>query len=185
MLHWAKPALVCLCFAGLLWADETGVWLDVPFVKQEKNGCGAASIAMIIQYWQHQQHQTASAEANQIQNTLSSKGAHGVYATELERYLDEHGYRTFVFRGEWRDLNDHLRKGRPVIVALKPRGQSELHYVVIAGLDWTEDLILINDPAERKLLKQARFDFEKAWKATNNWTLLALPREQNSTPSSP
>ena len=33
----------------------SGVWLDVPFVKQEKNGCGAASIAMVMQFWQRQQ----------------------------------------------------------------------------------------------------------------------------------
>jgi ABC-type bacteriocin/lantibiotic exporter with double-glycine peptidase domain len=185
MPQWARPALVCVCFAGLLWGAESGVWLDVPFVKQEKNGCGAASVAMIMQYWQNQQHQTATADANQIQKTLYSRGAHGIYATDLKRYLDDHGYKTFVFRGEWSDLKDHLRKGRPLVVALKPRGQSELHYVVVAGLDWAEDIVSINDPAERKLLSQTRFDFEKAWKATDNWTLLAVPQEQNSTPSSP
>ena len=39
-----------------------GVWLDVPFVKQEKDGCGAASIAMVMQYWQAQQGQPANAD---------------------------------------------------------------------------------------------------------------------------
>jgi len=29
---------------------DARVWLDVPFVKQEKDGCGAASIAMVMQY---------------------------------------------------------------------------------------------------------------------------------------
>ena len=41
-------------------ADLPGVWLDVPFVKQEKDGCGAASIAMVMQYWQAQQGQPAN-----------------------------------------------------------------------------------------------------------------------------
>jgi len=41
-------AVCTLVFAG----EQTAVWLDVPFVKQEKNGCGAASIAMVMQYWQ-------------------------------------------------------------------------------------------------------------------------------------
>jgi hypothetical protein len=31
-------------------AEPAGVWLDVPFVSQEKNGCGAASIAMVVRY---------------------------------------------------------------------------------------------------------------------------------------
>jgi hypothetical protein len=38
-----------LCTAG-----ESSVWLDIPFVKQQKNGCGAASIAMVMGYWQGQ-----------------------------------------------------------------------------------------------------------------------------------
>jgi cellulose synthase operon protein C len=182
MPRWAKAAFACLCFAALLWG-ETGVWLDVPFVKQDKNGCGAASVAMIIQYWQHQQHQTVVADRKQIQGTIYSSRVHGIYATDLKRYLDDHGYKTFVFRGEWSDLEDHLKKGRPLVVALKPRGQSDLHYVVVAGIDWTENLVSINDPAERKLLRETRVEFEKAWKATDNWTLLAVPREQNSAPS--
>jgi len=35
----------------LVAAGVPGVWLDVPFVKQEKEGCGSASVAMIMQYW--------------------------------------------------------------------------------------------------------------------------------------
>jgi len=182
MPQWAKLALVCLCFAKLL-SGESGVWLDVPFVKQEKNGCGAASVAMIIQYWQKQQHQTAVVDRKQIQKTIYSSRVHGIYATDLKRYLDDHGFKTFAFQGEWRDLEEHLKKGRPLVVALKPRGQSDFHYVVVAGIDWTEDLVSINDPAERKLLRRTRVEFEKAWKATDNWTLLALPREPDSTPS--
>jgi ABC-type bacteriocin/lantibiotic exporter with double-glycine peptidase domain len=176
-------ALLCLC--GELFASSpSGVWLDVPFVKQEKNGCGAASIAMILQYWQHEQSQAATVNAEQIQQMLYSSRAHGIYAFDLERYLDEHGYQTFAFRGEWSDLKEHLEKGRPLIVALKPPRQAEFHYVVVTGLDWTQNLVLTNDPSERKLLKQTRFDFEKEWKATNNWTLLAVPRQQNATSSS-
>src|SRR5262249_42254584 len=123
------------------------------------------------------------ADAKQIRETLYSSSGRGIYATDLKRYLDDHGYKTFVFQGEWSDLEEHLKKGRPLLVALKPRGQSELHYVVVGGLEWNEDLVVINDPAERKPLRQTRVEFEKAWKATDNWTLLAVPREQNSTPS--
>ena len=176
---------VLLCLCGELFASSpSGVWLDVPFVKQEKNGCGSASVAMILQYWQHVQSQAATANAEQIQQMLYSSKAHGIYASDLERYLDDHGYQTFAFRGEWSDLKEHLKKGRPLIVALKPPRQAEFHYVVVTGVDWIQDLVLTNDPSERKLLKQTRFDFEKQWKATNNWTLLAVPRQQNATSSS-
>ncbi len=90
--------------------------------------------------------------------------------------MQQRGFRTFAFRGHWNDLREHLEKGRPLIVALK-RGHDNLHYVVVAGLDWQEGMVLKNDPAERKLLKQTRSSFEREWKAAGNWTLLAVPQE--------
>ncbi len=176
MFRCATRTLVAtLCLAGMLLGAEHGVWLDVPFVKQEKNGCGAATIAMVMQYWQRQQGQAPSstAEAGQIQRTLYSRKAHGIYASDLQQYLSEHGFRVFAFRGEWNDLNDNIGKGRPLIVALKS-GRSDLHYVVVTGVETGQ--VLTNDPAQRKLLKQNRSDFEKEWSTADNWTLLAVPQ---------
>lgn len=169
--------LVSLCGVPLA-ADSTGVWLDVPFVRQPKDGCGAASIAMVMQYWYKQQSRPASdaADANRINRVLYVAGARGILASAMERYFQQHGFRTFSFRGEWEDLKQHLEKGRPLIVALKPPGpDGPLHYVVVAGLDWKEGILLLNDPARRKLLKQDRAGFEKQWSAADRWTLLALP----------
>ena len=99
-------------------------------------------------------------------------GADGIYASAMERYFQEHEFRTFSFRGDWEMLKQHLQKGRPLIAALAPSGpNAELHYVVVVGLDTDRDLILLNDPARRKLLKQDRSDFEKQWGVTGNWTL--------------
>jgi len=176
-----RRVALLLCFCGALFgSSSSGVWLDVPFVKQGKNGCGAASIAMVLQYWQRQQGQNASADAGEIQQMLYSSKEHGIYASDLERYFDQHGFRAFAFHGQWSALRQHLEKGRPMIVALKPPSQGDLHYVVVTGLDWAPDVVLTNDPAERKLLKRERADFEKQWKATGNWTLLAVPRQQNT-----
>jgi predicted double-glycine peptidase len=166
-------ALSCALYA----ADVPGVWLDVPFVKQEKDGCGAASIAMVMQYWQQQRSQPASpdADAIQIQHLLYSAKARGIYASDMERYFREKGFRTFTIRGEWEDLKQHLDKGRPLIVALKPEGgRAPLHYVVVTGLD--QQVVMVNDPAQRKLLKQDRSSFERQWSAADRWTLLALPQ---------
>jgi ABC-type bacteriocin/lantibiotic exporter with double-glycine peptidase domain len=166
-----------LCFVGMiLAAQQPGVWLDVPFVRQEKNGCGAASIAMVMQYWQRQQGKLTSSNAEEIQRALYSRRAHGIYASGMERYFQQHGFQTFAFAGDWKDLKEHLEKGRPLIVALK-LGSADLHYVVVAGLDGQQGVVLKNDPAERKLLKQDRSDFEKEWKAAGNWTLLAVPQQ--------
>jgi ABC-type bacteriocin/lantibiotic exporter with double-glycine peptidase domain len=173
-------ALFISLFSVLPVAGTTELWIDVPFVKQEKNGCGAASIAMVMQYWLRQQGRPtdgSAANSIEIQSALYDPSANGIYASAMERYFQQHGFRTFSFRGEWSDLHQHIVKGRPLIVALKPaEAGGPLHYVVVAGLDRDRGLVLLNDPAQRKLLKQERSGFEKQWSGTDNWTLLALPQ---------
>lgn len=118
----------------------------------------------------------AVADARRIQHALYNRQAKGIYATDMERYFRQNGFRAFAFQGEWEDLKHNLLKGRPLIVALGAEGRKEpLHYVVVVGLDWQEHVVLVNDPAQRKLLKIDRRDFEKRWNATSDWTLLAVP----------
>jgi ABC-type bacteriocin/lantibiotic exporter with double-glycine peptidase domain len=171
--------IIILCLCGFVFAATPGVWLDVPFIKQEKDGCGAASIAMVMQYWRLQQHKEvdATADAVTIQRVLYSKRDHGIHASDLEHYFQKNGFQTFAFEGKWDDLKQHLEKGRPLIVALKPSAQeSSLHYVVVVGVDPAVDVVYVNDAAQRKLLKQDRASFEKQWRAVGHWTLLALPK---------
>jgi uncharacterized protein YvpB len=172
--------LLCvLCLCGFVFAAMPGVWLDVPFIRQEKDGCGAASIAMVMQYWLKQKSMPvdASADEVEIQRVLYSSKDHGIHASELEAYFQQHNYQTFTFTGKWGDLQQHLEKGRPLIVALKPSAlETSLHYVVVVGVDPEQDVVYLNDAAERKLLKQDRASFEKQWKAVKQWTLLALPK---------
>jgi ABC-type bacteriocin/lantibiotic exporter with double-glycine peptidase domain len=173
-------AVVTLVAAAITFAQSSGIWIDVPFVKQSPEGCGAASLAMVMQYWEAHgspSHGDASDAANIFQ-VLHTPKSHGIYASAMERYLREHGFRTFALRAEWNDLEELLQKGRPLIVGLKPAGSSKaLHYVVVAGIDPAAGLVMFNDPAGRKLTKLDRKSFEREWAATHNWTLLALPRE--------
>jgi uncharacterized protein YvpB len=48
--------------------------------------------------------------------------------------------------------------------------------VVVVGVDPAQDIVYLNDAAQRKLLKQDRASFEKQWNAVGRWTLLALPK---------
>jgi ABC-type bacteriocin/lantibiotic exporter with double-glycine peptidase domain len=176
----AKLVSVIVLLAGISAAQSSALWLDVPFVKQSREGCGAASLAMVMQYWQAQQGRPAdaSSDADTILKKLHSREGHGIYASAMETYLGDHGYRAFAFQGKWNDFAEHLKKGRPLIVALKPADWGKaLHYVVVAGVDPGQDLIMFNDPAGRKLTKLDRKTFETEWDAAGHWTLLALPQE--------
>jgi len=154
------------------------VWLDVPYVHQEKNGCGSAALAMVLQYWAQKGIVIAPERTDEgkIQKELYSQDARGIYASAMEKFLRESGFSPYVFKGEWSDLGNHLEKGRPLIASIQPGGKSSLHYVVVVGIDREKEGVLLNDPERGKLFRVERTEFEKEWQRTNYWTLLAVPR---------
>jgi predicted double-glycine peptidase len=154
------------------------VWLDVPFVKQTEEGCGSASLSMLLQYWGAHGTTLAAgrADAGSIQLKLFSRKARGIFASDMERYLRESGFRVFAINGGWDDLRQHLSQGRPLILSMRPGGKrAPFHYVVVTGIDWVHEAVFLNDPARGKLLRVERAEFEKEWQAARNWMLLAVP----------
>jgi len=171
-------ALAAVACGSLAATEPAGIWLDVPYLHQEKDGCGSASLAMLLQYWQGKNAviPAGRSDPGNIQRELLSPSVHGIYASAMEKYLRDSGFQVFAFRGEWKDLREHLAKGRPLIVGLKPGLGAELHYVVVVGLDWENGAIFLNDPARSKLLRVERGDFLKEWQGAGSWTLLAVPK---------
>ena len=162
-----------------LGAETPSLWIDVPFVAQVKNGCGSAAMAMVMDYWEKKAGRSAegAADAGKIQAALYSPAEEGIPASAMKRYFEEAGYRTFAFAGDWNELGQHLERGRPLIVSLKASGpHGPLHYVVVVGIDSARGYIYLNDPAQEKMLRVSREGFESEWRATEHWTLLAVPR---------
>ena len=159
----------------------SALWIDVPFIAQDEKGCGAASIAMVLQYWQSRgiSLDPSVTDPLKIMELLYSKPHDGILATDVAKYFERHGFQSIPFTGSWADIEHHLARGRPLIAGLQARGsKSQFHYVVLAGINMEEQFVMMNDPAERKLLKLTRSNFEKRWQATDRWTLLALPKQK-------
>ncbi len=170
-----------LLLSGVLLAGASGVWIDVPFVRQTDRACGAATASMLLRYWAAKGFDVRGADVplEDLHAALYSRDHAGTLGSALESYLQQAGLRTFVFRGDEADLAEHLAKGRPLIVCLDPPRGGVLHYAVAVGLDPAGDAVLLNDPARKKLARYDRKDFLESWNAAGAWTLLAVPR---STP---
>jgi ABC-type bacteriocin/lantibiotic exporter with double-glycine peptidase domain len=183
-LSWVVLGLFLLLFLGPPARtgpqEKAGIWLDVPYIRQSENGCGSAAISMLLQYWNAHgvgiDLQRANASA--IQKQLYSRKVRGIQASDMETYLKESGFRVFPLNGDWKDLLEQLKQGRPLIASLQPgSARTPLHYVVVTGIDWQNGAVFINDPARGKLLRVAREDFEKQWRPNRNWMLLVLPEK--------
>src|SRR6266850_1067308 len=80
-----------------------GVWLDVPYVRQEKIGCGSASLAMLLAYWRPAASEIGN-DARRIQRELYSSAEQGIPASSMRNYLEGQGFAAFAFAGTWADL---------------------------------------------------------------------------------
>jgi len=130
---------------------------------------------MVMQYWALKDPTLSrlTLEAEHVARAPVSRN--GVSGQELRRLLESEGFQVFVFHAEVRDLADHLEKGRPLIVCFAPEGKKGLmHFAVVTGLE--EDAVLLNDSVRGKLFREPLRRFLPQWRATANWTLLAVPR---------
>lgn len=177
MIRAIRAALLLSCCVSFAFSSGSP-WLDVPYVSQSESGCGAASIAMVMQYWVRQKPEldAGAADSQYIYNLLPHS-KDGISGEALKGYLEKHGFTAFVFSGETQDLRHHLENGRPLVVGIAPRGlHRPLHYVVVVGI--TGNAVLFHDPVRGKLTHRTAAEFQREWEITNSWTLLAIPRRE-------
>jgi ABC-type bacteriocin/lantibiotic exporter with double-glycine peptidase domain len=176
MLRQTHLAAILLSVSGVAFGHLQ--WLDVPFVRQEREGCGSAAASMIMRYWIGRGAAVTeeAADAAAIQRQLHSSEAKGIYASALRKYLEQHGFSVYIINAEFEDLKHHVSRGRPLMVCLQLRDGGPLHYVVVVGVDSVTQEIVIHDPARGELRRHSGSNFRQAWNRKGNWTLLAVPK---------
>lgn len=142
--------------------------LAVPFVPQEKDTCGAASLTMVMRYWGD------DVTHDEVAAAIVEAGKPGIAGSRLEAFARARGYLALAYAGDAAQLRESLEKGRPLIVALHV-GKGLDHDVVVTGLGPDGDVTL-HDPALGRDRRLSRIEFEKRWSGTAHWALLVLPR---------
>jgi ABC-type bacteriocin/lantibiotic exporter with double-glycine peptidase domain len=147
--------------------------LGIPFYAQQKNGCGAASVAMVMDYWKSSMGARSASEPSplDVYQALYRPELRGVELLDMKRYLEAAGLRAFTLHGEWADIEQHLAKGRPVIAGLKAGRNRPIHFVVVAGTE--PGFVWLNDPTRKKPVRLPRARFEQRWALADRWMLLA------------
>ena len=76
-----KRRLTMFAVVAVSWAAELSGWLDVPYVRQAKEGCGSAAMSMIMRYWIRlgAAVDEKSTDAEHIQALLHDASAKGIY----------------------------------------------------------------------------------------------------------
>jgi ABC-type bacteriocin/lantibiotic exporter with double-glycine peptidase domain len=143
--------------------------LVVPFVPQQKDGCGAASLAMVLRYWE------VPADDRAIANELGEPELRGIRGSRLAAFAAAQGMVAIPYAGDLDNLRDYLAKGRPLIVAWN-MGHNRYHNVVVLGIDDATREIVVHDPARGAERRVGRDVFLKRWAGAGHWTLVVTPK---------
>ncbi len=163
-------AFACLLLLGAtrLSAEAALAPLDVPYVAQDKDTCGAASLAMVMAYW------GAPVAHETIAAALLQKELHGILGSRLAAFARARGFEALAYAGDLAHLRAYLEKGRPLIVALRAR-RGRFHNVVVIGVDAAREALIVHDPALGAARPMPIAEFDKRWAGAERWTLLVLP----------
>jgi ABC-type bacteriocin/lantibiotic exporter with double-glycine peptidase domain len=141
--------------------------LDVPYVPQEKDTCGPASLAMVLAFWGRPGlHDELAAE-------LKAAELRGVAGSRLRAAAESRGMRAIAFKGDPAHLRRMVAQGRPVIVAWD-MGKKTMHNVVVVGAD--DQGFVVHDPAFGASRHVDHDLFTGRWSAAGHWSLLVVPQ---------
>jgi predicted double-glycine peptidase len=139
--------------------------LEVPFVAQRKDTCGAAALAMVLRYWGD------DATHDEVARTLLTPELHGIAGSRLAEFARGRGMEAVAYKGDMANLREFVGKGRPLIVAWD-MGRGRYHDVVVVGFDDERGAVLVHNPAEGASRAVEKRAFEKRWAGAGYWTLL-------------
>src|SRR5258706_13815913 len=100
--------ITMLALAGAALALAT---LDVPFVAQDEDTCAAASLAMVLRYWD------APVSHHEIAAALVRPELHGAPGSRLLAFARGRGFTPIACAGPARQPREMVAKGTPRIVA--------------------------------------------------------------------
>jgi ABC-type bacteriocin/lantibiotic exporter with double-glycine peptidase domain len=150
-----------------LLAAAASATLAVPFVAQEKDTCGPASLAMVMAYWkQPVGHDVLARE-------LGAAELRGVAGSRLAEAARSRGLTAVAYAGDDAQIRAFVGRGRPLVVAWA-MGRGRFHNVVVVGFE--DGDVVVHDPAVGPARRVAGKTFAERWAAAGHWTLLVMPK---------
>jgi ABC-type bacteriocin/lantibiotic exporter with double-glycine peptidase domain len=162
--------------------ETSAGWVRVPNVplqlQNSESDCGLAALSMIFHYWGLQDW-----TPDRIEQSCPVIPDRGVRARDLRACARQAGLECYLVHGSWKDLDQELRRGHPMIVGLVKAYASGpvTHYEVVVGYHSQKRLLITLDPAHG--WRQNTVDgFLDEWEATTTLLLVFVGRTGASPP---
>jgi predicted double-glycine peptidase len=150
--------------------------LDVPYLPQTELLCGGAAIAMVMRYW------GATNVYAETFADLVDAAAGGIHGGDLVKALRDRGWDADSISGDAGRVQAFLSARQPIVALIEDR-PGRFHYVVVVG--WSGGRVIVHDPARAPFRVLEEKSFLQAWRASDNWTLVAKPSRLAATGTVP
>lgn len=155
-------------------SDLGGDWLraaPTPIVVQRaRTDCGLAALAMIAGAWGRSW--SVDDMARHLKPTET-----GVKLGALRDLARARGLQAFAVKGQFKDLENELKKGRPVLLGLVlpfDRKNNLHHFEVAIAMNPRDGTVVTLDPATGDMMKRSRNVLDLEWKHAGYATLVVV-----------
>lgn len=160
---------------------EPSAYLSVPYILQEVNHCGPASLSMVMAYY--------GESVDQLDLGLDIVNEHGVTTGELIRRASDYGFDAKVYSCSFESLLYFVSKGKPVITRVLNYAGTNGHFVTVIGYDTESRTVFVNDPGDYESTEVSFNDFKDIWDIdsledkNNSWNqmILVTPSDKASS----
>ncbi len=151
---------------------------QLPLIKQAKNHCGPATLAMVLR------KAGKSVSLKEITAQSFTAEAQGTFQADMLSTVRQQGMLT-VRVHDMHALIQEVSAGNPVIVFqnLGVRWWPQWHYAVVSGHDFTGPDVYLHT-GDRKFKKTDMRFFERSWKLGGFWGLVIMRPDQLSASGS-
>lgn len=146
--------------------------VGVPFIQQEANACGPATLAMALQWAGH------NTTPEKLMSQVYSENQKGSLQSDMISASRRQGLLAVPIEGLSALLKE-IEAGHPVIV-FENLGVSWLpqwHYAIVFGYDLNEKKLLMHS-GPNAYKEEDMSEFELSWRLGNYWGLVVLPADE-------
>jgi tetratricopeptide (TPR) repeat protein len=182
LLKWIFLFLPVACATGQLQSEkirntlppisDSKEILNVPFVEQDRNECGPATLTMVLRFYNKDVHVD-----DLLASTYSPK-KNGTLQSDLIGAARRQGMMAIVVRNFPSALME-VDAGNPIIV-FENLGLSwypQWHYAVLHGYNLNQKTVTLHSGPNADI-KENITEFEKSWRGGDYWSLLVFQPEQ-------
>ncbi len=142
----------------------------VPFIAQDAQACGPASLAMVLQYYGQRQTQ------EQLKPLLLLPERKGTLQIELAAAARREGFLSLQGPSSMDTLLADVAAGFPVIVLQNLRLDMwpQWHFAVVVGFNQEDGVVLLRS-GDHALIEVPYHTFQNTWERANRWALIVTP----------